>query len=420
MKIFFSSFRNAVISIICAVAVLVAAGVFIVYATEAKGEKNLDRNGALEYALADAGVNASDITITRQRLNQENGQNIYEIAFFTTSHEYEYEIDATSGAVVGMDMRALFEGPTASADKTGGNDSTAGGPQPDGTQPSDVPADTPQPGGSQSGDVPADTPQPGGSQSGGVPADTPQPGRPGDGRIGLDAAKEKAVSDAGLKLSEVTFTKEKLDLDDGIYVYDIDFYTSGAEYEYEIHAVTGAVLDKGVELFQGGNAPGASGTAGNGGYIGSDRAKEIAAGDAGVKVPDAVFTESKLDLDDGVYVYDIDFYTSGAEYEYKIDAVTGAVIDKEMKAFQGNPSGTSGSGSDIGADRAKEIAAVHSGFQVSEVIFTKVELDWDDGVSQYEIEFCKDNMDYEYCIDACTGNILEYECDQENHGYGHH
>lgn len=445
MKTMFSSFRNAFLSILCAIVVLAIVGIGITYAAKAGGKKTLDRNAALERALADAGVSASDITITRQKLNQENGKNCYEIAFFSDAYEYEYEIDAATGDVVGVSIEAVFDKQAVLTDNAGGN--LGGNAVPEGGTPG-------RPDGSGSSDNrQTDSQSSDDQQSASRPSDTAsgQSGNPAgqsqdssqDGRIGLAAAKDKALSDAGLSSSDVTFTKSRLDLDDGVYVYEIEFYTASTEYEYEINAATGAIVDKSVEAFQSHNSPGAhdthgttgatgatgttgtTGTTGNSGsYIGTDRAKEIAASDAGVKVSDATFTKSELDLDDGVYIYEIEFYTGSAEYEYEINAATGAIIDKDMEAFRTvGASETSGNtGSYIGVDRAKEIAVKHAGLGITEVIFTKTKVEREDGCTQYEIEFCKGSSEYEYCIDAFSGSILEYDCehDDDHHDEEHH
>ena len=59
------------------------------------------------------------------------------------------------------------------------------------------------------------------------------------GRIGTAKAQEIALAQMGL--SEAAFASEKYDLDDG--VYEMKFTANGVEYEYEIDAVTGKVLE---------------------------------------------------------------------------------------------------------------------------------------------------------------------------------
>lgn len=65
--------------------------------------------------------------------------------------------------------------------------------------------------------------------------------------IGLSKAKNIALSDAGLNAADVTFTKSAKGRDNGVSVYDIEFYTPLAEYEYEINTNTGAVKDKDID-----------------------------------------------------------------------------------------------------------------------------------------------------------------------------
>ena len=41
--------------------------------------------------------------------------------------------------------------------------------------------------------------------------------------------------------------KVRLKLDDGVWYYDVEFRTIALEYEYEIEAYTGAILDKDID-----------------------------------------------------------------------------------------------------------------------------------------------------------------------------
>ena len=61
--------------------------------------------------------------------------------------------------------------------------------------------------------------------------------------ISVDKAKEIAVGKAGLSVSGVTFQKAKLDYDDGRAVYEIEFFSGGVEYECEVDASSGTILD---------------------------------------------------------------------------------------------------------------------------------------------------------------------------------
>lgn len=66
--------------------------------------------------------------------------------------------------------------------------------------------------------------------------------------ISRSKAKAIALRDAGVSEKEVRFIKAKLERDDGVRIYDIEFYDkNGMEYEYEIHAVTGKILESDID-----------------------------------------------------------------------------------------------------------------------------------------------------------------------------
>jgi uncharacterized membrane protein YkoI len=70
-------------------------------------------------------------------------------------------------------------------------------------------------------------------------------------------------------------------------------------------------------------------------------------------------------------------------------------------------------GADIGEAKAKEIALTHAGLKESDVVFVRVHLDYDDRRREYEVEFYSGNIEYDYDIDAETGEIRSYDRDAE-------
>lgn len=66
---------------------------------------------------------------------------------------------------------------------------------------------------------------------------------------------------------------------------------------------------------------------------------------------------------------------------------------------------------DVSIDKAKEIALSHAGLTSDQVTFKRTELDFDDGVQKYEVEFIYNNKEYSYEIDATTGKVISYEQD---------
>ena len=407
-KTFFSSFRNALISIVCAMLAVTVIGTGVVLAAGAgRRDAAMDRNTAFGYALADAGLSEQDVTVTKQKLHKDGETQHYDIEFFTEKYDYSYEIDAFSGAVLDVSMEALFDKPQASSGIGAGDQQTAGQPGQDqsGQQTAG------QPGQDQSGQQTAGQPgqdqsnQPTPGQSGQDQGNQPNSGQ--QGLLDLETVKALALADAGVKADTAVFTQSELEWEDGVQVYDLEFRTSEAEYDYEINAVTGAIISKDAEGRWNDQ----------GGPVDLEGAKAVALADAGVKAADAVFRKSELEWEDGVKVYDIEFYTSEAEYDYEINASTGAVLDKSMELFENHvPSADlqGSAGSYIGVDQAKAIAVSNSGFKAEDVIFTKTKLERAKGSGRYEVEFYKDRMEYEYSIDAYTGSILEYESEYDD------
>ena len=167
-------------------------------------------------------------------------------------------------------------------------------------------------------------------------------------------------------------------------------------------------------------------------YIGLDAAKAIALEAAGVAESAATFTTTGLDRQNGTDFYAIDFTANGQSYEYDIDAVTGIIISgpqndsaasastspQPSSSVDPSPSPTasqSGSGT-ITEDQARQIALDHAGLSASQVTFLKSSLDYDDGSQVYDVEFySSDYTEYDYEIDAATGDILSYDSDAEGY-----
>ncbi|MCC8028315.1 MAG: PepSY domain-containing protein [Lachnospiraceae bacterium] len=148
------------------------------------------------------------------------------------------------------------------------------------------------------------------------------------GAISLEDAKAIALADAGLTAADVTYTAERQDYDNGTAVYEIDFYTASTEYDYEIRVSDGAILEKSTEAFQADSSGTAdtSGTASDS-YISTEDAKSIALSQAGLSASDVTFRKAMLERDDGIMVYDIEFYYGRTEYEIVVNAVTGAIME---------------------------------------------------------------------------------------------
>ena len=148
--------------------------------------------------------------------------------------------------------------------------------------------------------------------------------------------------------------------------------------------------------------------------IGAEKAKSIALKHAGETATATEFLYAKLDYENGLRVYDVEFFSGYKEYDYEINAATGDIVsfdqDIEWYAAGGYQAQAN---TDIGAEKAKSIALEHAGVAAADTVFINVELDYDDGMRVYDVEFFSGNKEYDYKIDAASGAILGFDFDVE-------
>ncbi len=78
------------------------------------------------------------------------------------------------------------------------------------------------------------------------------------------------------------------------------------------------------------------------------------------------------------------------------------------------PTGNSSQASFIGEEKALQIALEHAGVALEDVAYSQVKLENDDGRWEYDTEFYSGSKEYDYEIDASTGEILGYDHDIES------
>ena len=221
--------------------------------------------------------------------------------------------------------------------------------------------------------------------------------------IGEAKAKDIALKHAGLSSSKVTFLPVKLDWDDGRQVYEVEFYSGNKEYDYEIDAASGAIVsyDYDVENY---TIPAASSD-----LISEAKAKNIALDHAGISSSKATFIQVKLDRDDGRQVYEVEFYSGNKEYDYEIDAASGAIVsyDYDVENYTIPSSQT---GDYISREKAQQLAQA----KAPNATLVKLEFDHDDGRAIYEGELRDGRTEYEFEIDAVTGSFLKWEQDWDD------
>lgn len=160
---------------------------------------------------------------------------------------------------------------------------------------------------------------------------------------------------------------------------------------------------------QGGSQSGSqNGASASGSQITEAQAKEIALTDAGVSEADVgSFIRITPDWDDGRQVYEVEFYVGTAEYDYDIDVATGTILSRDY---------------DIENDFANTSASVLERDSIIQIVLERVpgasaqnvriELDEDDGRLKYEGELYYNHVEYEFEVNAETGEILEWSEDR--------
>ena len=151
-------------------------------------------------------------------------------------------------------------------------------------------------------------------------------------KISADKAKKIALEDAKLAEKDVTFVKVELEFEDNRLVYDVEFYSGNVEYDYDIDAVSGAIVsaDRDIENYVIPAQPSTEATTkAQASEISVEKAKQIALSHAGVG--SARFTKAKIDYENGVKVYEIEFKVGNMEYEYDINVLNGAIVSSSAE-----------------------------------------------------------------------------------------
>lgn len=101
-----------------------------------------------------------------------------------------------------------------------------------------------------------------------------------------------------------------------------------------------------------------------------------------------------------------------------------APAPEAVPAPETSPSQDSAAAGDVGAsgitgEEAENIALEHAGVAREDLTYIRTNLDIDDGVQEYEVEFYVGNKEYEYHIEAATGGIRTYDFEIKNDSYHH-
>lgn len=232
-----------------------------------------------------------------------------------------------------------------------------------------------------------------------------------------EEAKKIAFDDAKIDSNDVANISIKLESDNNIWEYEIEFYIGNTEYDYDIDAISGAVHSKNVSNHTAPEVPSqstpapsqpSSNSVSQEGFISEQKAKEVAFDDAGVLENQVSSQRVKLEMDDGIWEYEVEFYVDNKEYDYEIDAISGTIRKKDMEIdddFYQLPA----RGNYISEADAKALALAKVSGALENNI--QIHLDYDDGRAIYEGAIHYQGVEYEFEIDAVTGTFLDWDID---------
>ena len=151
-----------------------------------------------------------------------------------------------------------------------------------------------------------------------------------------EEARAIALEHAGLTQVDVKWERSEFETERGVPEWDIDFRSGDWEYDYEIHAETGAVMKSDKE-YNPVKAPSATEPAPQETQhvkettISAEEAKTIALNHAGLTESQVKGLRAEYDIDRGGPEWDVEFYADGMEYDYEIHAETGMILSREKE-----------------------------------------------------------------------------------------
>lgn len=252
-------------------------------------EQLISMEAAQEVALKAANIAAEDAAISATTLNEAAGTSCYKVEFTSGDYAYAYTVNAETGAVMEMSSREKNAVDTQA--------------QTEATVPAADSATT--------------------QSSAAATAQTVT------GTVDEEMAQKIALEHAGVKATDATITKSKLDYEGRRQVYEIEWYAGGKKYDYEIAVDTGEILSSAYDEKTSGLSVSNSSNV----TVSEADAKQTALGRVSGATQKDIY-EWKFDYDDGRPEYEGKIIYGGTEYDFTIDASSGAVIEWEAESVR--------------------------------------------------------------------------------------
>lgn len=137
---------------------------------------------------------------------------------------------------------------------------------------------------------------------------------------------------------------------------------------------------------------------------------------------DGKITDIELERDGRVPHFEIDIDKDGYDYDLKLEAVTGEILEQKREKddndddWDDNSASTEKSTSDKSTanDYISSDEAIAAAKTVASGTVKDLELDEDDGVAYYEIDLQDGRTEHEVKVNATDGSILKHETDKDD------
>ena len=173
----------------------------VVATGKANDSAYIGKDKAKEAAFSNAGVKESDVRKLEIEIDYEYGAMVYEVDFASAEFEYDYSVNAKTGEILHNHREYDDDYVAPEVEK------------------------------------PVES----------KPVENKSSSASNTTDIGKGKAKSVALGHAGLSESQVLRLKVERDVDDGRVEYSVEFIANGKEYDYEISAKDGKILDIDVE-----------------------------------------------------------------------------------------------------------------------------------------------------------------------------
>ncbi|MDO5123052.1 MAG: PepSY domain-containing protein [Eubacteriales bacterium] len=240
---------------------------------------------AQEIALTYAGVWAQDAEFIESEYDFEKGRHIYELEFIANGFKFECDVNAKTGKICDFEKSPIRDHKPSTPDQK------------------------------------------------------PLPPATYDEFITLREAMEIALAHAGVAFEDARFEDRDFDVEDGTPYYELEFTAGGYEYEYDIHAVTGAILNVEFEPEDDNHCPekpGKPSFSTPDEMISEEKAIEIALSAAKITTGDEIKVEVELEKSHRSFIYEVEIETAEGEFEIEIDAFTGSIVGFDCEFEKGH------------------------------------------------------------------------------------